>query len=279
MKKYNSKKTADLLALELLGVKFVKLLKRGECVAKKSKKGATHKLSGTKLSSLIEPLKRWPKPPKNIVLPAPIGAQPDEPERPTDHDWHPPIPIGATWLEYSTSVGSIMAPIDTIGDYRGFRGKLRFGKLRYNEDFVSMMPGEEGNVTFWSDGRTSFAEGKDPAALKAKEAKAVAIQERKDAGLPPAVAEAFAARTAARKVPPGPRAGDVAGKVQNGVRKPGAGGKTARVWEICDTLHTKHKRTPTKDEVFAIAVAKEKASPGMTGTQLSYWRRFYGHNK
>lgn len=276
-KKYISTKTADLLALELLGFKFVKLFKGGECVGKKSKKGATHSLSGTKLSSLIEPLKRAPNPPKNIKLPAPLGSQVDV-LRPDDESWHPAIPKGATWLEFSTSTCSMLCSITDLPMFRDYRGgKIRFGKLRYNEDFVSMMPGEEGNVTLWKDGRTVFADGKDPATLKRKEAAAEAAIERKAAGLPPAVAAAFKAKSEARRVPAGPRPGDIAGKRQNGVQKPGAGGKTARVWDICDELLKKLGRCPTKAEVLAISVDKEKASPGMSGTQHSYWRRFYGH--
>lgn len=279
-RKYHADKTADLLALELLGFKFVKQFKDGTCVGKKSKKGATHSLTGTKLSSLIEPLKKWPKPPK-VLAPAgrdPIGTQVDT-LRPDDQSWHPPLPEGATWLEYSNSHGSIMCPIADLHMFRDYRGgKLRFGKLRYNEDFVSMMPGEEGNVTYWKDGRTAFSEGKDPASLKNAAKAAQAAQERKAAGLPVATAAAFKAQSERRKAAPGPRPGDVAGKIQNGVRKPGAGGKTDRIWCICDGLLKELGRTPTKAEVWAKALAGDKeTSAGMMGTNYSYWRRFYGH--
>lgn len=271
------KSSKDLLELELQGVKHVKLLKDGTAIVKKGKKGATHKIEGTKLSTLAAPLGKGPKPPKEIKLPAPIGAQVDI-LRPDDQSWHPPIPEGATWIMYQTSTHSLMTAISDLPMFRDWRGgTIHFGRLRYGEDFVSMMPGEEGNVTSWKTGTTCFAEGKDPSSLKSAAKAAATAAERKAAGLTPTVAAAFKARAEARKVPPGPRPGDVPGKKQNGVSKPGAGGKTHRVWEICDELLAKLKHTPTKAEVFAIAVDKEKASPGMTGTQHSYWRRFYGH--
>lgn len=256
--------------------------KTGEYIARKGKAGASHKIIETpggpgKPSILAAPLGKAPKRPKAPEAAYGPARIPDEaPE--SSAGWHPAIPEGATWLEYATSTAAILMPISELDALRGFRGKIRFGRLRYNEDFVSMMPGEEGNITRFKDGVTAFAEGKDPATLKAKERSAAAQAERL-ANPSEHVKEAFAARAAARRVPAGPRPGDKPGLIQNGVRKPGAGGKTARVWEICEQLMKTLGRTPTKPEVLAVSVGKEKASPGMSATQHSYWRRFHNHPK
>lgn len=281
-KKLPIKKSTSLRELAEHEVKHVKVTKTGY-EARHSKKGATHKIEETKggngePSVLATPLKKWKHKSVNGGYGEPkIPEEQATPEVAIDHSWHPPIPEGATHLQYSTSKASILCPIEYVNDFKGFRGTIRFGKIRYNEDFVSMMPGEEGNVTYWKDGRTAFAEGKDPASMRAKEKAAEDRAQRIAQGLPEHVANAFKAKTESRRVPPGPRPGDVPGKRQNGVLKPGAGGKTARVWEICEELLASLKRVPTKQDVFAIAVDKEGAKPGMVSTQHSYWRRFHGH--
>lgn len=270
-------KSSSLLELELAGAKYVKPTKDGEYVAKKHKKQATHKLESTPISTVAVPLKRWPKPPKELTVPNPIGAQPDD--KPGDR-WHPEIPEGATYAAYQWTNGNLyMTPINSMEEVRDFRGgQILFGRLRYGEDFFIMSPEEQaGNVIRWKDGVTCFAEGKDPESLKAKARAAKAAAERL-ANPPAHVVEAFKAQVQKRKAAPGPRPGDIAGKIQNGVRKPGEGGKTARIWAICDALLKKLGRTPTKAEMWAEAVAGDKdTSPGMAGTNYSYWKRFYGH--
>ncbi len=52
--------------------------------------------------------------------------------------WHPPIPEGATWLEYTYGESTICERIEYLADYMNRRGKLRFGKLRYEQDFVPL---------------------------------------------------------------------------------------------------------------------------------------------
>lgn len=263
-------KSPSLLELELAGAKFVKPTKDGEYVAKKSKKqGATHKIETTSTSTLAVPLKKW----KHKSVNAGYGEPKVADEQPADdHSWHPPIPAGATWIEYSTSTAAIMMPISELHSLRGFRGKIRFGKLRYEEDFISLMPGEVGNITRWKDGVTIFAEGNSPAELKAK-AKAAAERVERQNNPPEHVKEAFAKQAAARRAAPGPRPGDIPGKIQCGVKKP-TEGKTAEVWAACDALLKELGRCPSKAE----AVAKLPAvNPGTVGTQHSAWRRFYGH--
>lgn len=273
------KKTArlrELVADTDKGVILAKLQKDGTATPRKTKAGATHLVIETPNGGAIaEPIKRWPKPPKQMSVPAPLGAQV---EAKSNSLFDSPIPHDATHLAWESGGIFLMEPIRFADDYK-YRGggTLRFGKLRYGEDFVVLAPeAEEGNVIRWKDGSTCFAEGKSPIELKRAEKSAMQAAERR-ANPPEHVKEAFAAQAKARRAAPGPRPGDIAGKIQNGVRKPGAGGKTARVWDICDELLKKLGRCPTKAEVFAISVDKEKASPGMTGTNYSYWRRFYGH--
>jgi len=288
------KKTArlrDLIDKSDKGSVIVKMTKSGEVMPRKSKKDATHVVIETANGGAIaEPIKKHKHKSVNGGYGEPRIATEQAVAAPTAslaETWHPPVPAGASWIQYIAGSTILMMPLKDLESLRGFRGKIVFGRLRYNEDFVNMMPGdEEGNVTRWKDGVTIFAEGKSPAELAKKRASMerveLARQMMKEAGvdgLAPHVAQAFKAKSEARRVPPGPRPGDVAGKIQNGVRKPGAGGKTARVWEICDELLKSLGRAPTKTEVLAVSVGKEKASPGMSGTQFSYWRRFYGHNQ
>lgn len=257
-KKLPLKKSGSLVELAEKGIAHVKLAKDGSYEARKGKKGATHKLVETPTSVVAEPLSK--KANKLMVASAASYGPPRIPDEPQEapKKWHPPIPEGATHLEYSNSHTAIIEGINKLEDYRDFRGgKLRFGRLRYNEDFVSMMPEDAGEGSGERQVVLRKADSPSPGASTSPESK-------------PAKAS---------KAPAGPRPGDIPGKRQNGVLKPGAGGKTARVWEICDQLLAELGRTPTKAEVLAIAVDKEKASPGMATTQHSYWRRFYGHPK
>lgn len=264
-------KSSNLHELELAGAKFVKPTKDGAYEVRKDKKTGTHKIEITPTSTLAVPVKRWPKPPKNFKLPDPIGAQPEEPARPDDHSWHPAIPAGATWVQYIAGSVALMLPIAALDTLRGFRGQIRFGKLRYDEDFVCMMPGEEGNVTSWKDGRTAFAEGNDPATLKQKE-KAAAERAERLANPPAHVKEAFAKQAERRKAVAGPQPGDAPGIQQNGVKKPKEGSTVASIWAACDELAAKLARQPVKAEVAAKLPA---LNPGTVGTQFSAWRRFH----
>lgn len=265
------KKSASLHELELADVKYIKPTKDGEYAAKKTKKEATHKIEITSTSTLAVPLKKWKHKSINGGYGEPKVAD-EQPAGLDDHSWHPPIPAGSTWIEYSTARASIMYPMHMLDSLRGFRGKIRFGKLRYEEDFVSLMPGEVGNVTRWKDGVTIFAEGNAPHEIKARE-KAAADRMERALNPAPHVKEAFAKQAEARRAPAGPRPGDIPGVTQCGVTKTKAGGATAAVWEACDELLKELGRCPTKAEVLP---KLPKMNPGTVGTQHSAWRRFHG---
>lgn len=68
----------------------------------------------------------------------------------------------------------------------------------------------------------------------------------------------------------------VPNETKNDEVRPRAGGKTARVWEIADSLSKKLRRPATRAEVLEVAVEKEGASLGMASTQFGRWRRFNG---
>lgn len=244
------KKTANLTKLADDGVAFVKTDKKtGEYTPKKSKKGATHRIEETKNSVIAAPVKKWPKPPK---APGGTYGKPrisDEvatSTAPIQHLHVPEMPLGATHLEYSNSTTAIVAPITQLSDYLGFRGTLRFGKLRYNEDFVSMMPGEEGQ---------RGSGDKDVAIVQA-----------------PKLPKPPKAPTAAQSSPSTEKKSATPGKVT----RPAPGSKTGRIWDIADSILVDGQRPDAaelKAAVLALAV-KEGTNAGTAATQFSAWRRF-----
>lgn len=48
------------------------------------------------------------------------------------------IPAGATHLEFTNSRVAIVSPLHTLSDFKTMRGSVRFGRLRYNEEFIPM---------------------------------------------------------------------------------------------------------------------------------------------
>ena len=268
-------KTDNLRVLAEQDVKFAKMAEDGTCTPRHSKAGATHAIVETDnrgvLTQPLAKLKKRKGDGSEAYGPARI---PDEKPLP-DGQWHPPIPEGADWVQYCTSVAQMLIPITMLNDLRFFRGKIRFGRLKWGEDFVSLMPGEVGNITRWSDGVTVFAEGNSPDEIKAKAASMAKRAERL-ANPPAHVKAAFAANVERRKAAPGPRPDDVPGVVQCGVRKPGAASATGKVWEVADGLMASLKRVPTKAEVVEGA-AKFNVNPSTGATQFSCWRRFHGH--
>jgi hypothetical protein len=232
-------KTSNLTELAEKEVPFVKVTKAGEYMPRKSKKGATHRVETTPNSVVTEPLKKWPKHKPGELYGAPRIAD----EQPDDNmEWHPPIPDGATHLEYSTSRTAIIAPIGHLSDYRLGRGKIRFGRLRYEDEFVSMMP--EARDFELEDGVCIVVRQPD-APIPAKPAKEASAEPR-------------APRTAAPTAT---------------IKPPKAGSTTGSIWEACAALRAELDRCPTKDEVCAKLPA---LNPGTIGTQFSAWRRFNG---
>lgn len=63
-------------------------------------------------------------------------------------------------------------------------------------------------------------------------------------------------------------------EVQNGVRKPRAGGKCARVWQDCDNI-VANGGVPTNEMVKALAAARGD-NENNAQIELSGWRKFHG---
>lgn len=80
--------------------------------------------------------------------------------------------------------------------------------------------------------------------------------------------------TKKNKKPAAPRAPKAPRIVKHGQVQPKVGGKTRAIWDICDALAAKHKRTPARSEVFA--AAPRGSNVGMVATQYGYWRKFAG---
>ncbi len=238
--------TPNLTKLADEGVAFVKMTKGKEAYRPvASKKQASHKIEETENSVLAVPVKKWPKPPK--APDAAYGAPRIDDEQPSSAEplqrlTVPDMPTGATHLEYATSTTAIVAPVTMLGDFMAFRGTIRFGRLRYGDTFVSMMPGEEGE--------------------KGSGEKEVVI---KQAPKPPkAPAPAQSSPSAAVKPTSSAK-----------VSRPAAGSKTARVWDLADSLAPKININGgnLKVEVLS-AAAKEGINGGTANTQFSAWRRF-----
>jgi hypothetical protein len=260
------KKTARLRELAQgsdAGSVLVKLRKDGVAEPRKSKAGATHVVIETPTGGAIaEPIKKWPKAPKELTVAAPIGAQPDEP---SPHDaFASPIPPEATYLAWQTTGALMLMPIRFAEEYRHRKGgEVMFGKLRYGEDFVCISPeAKRGNVIRWRDGVTCFAEGQSPAELKAAARAAEQAEARRNAPETKAILEAGRAKRAATR-PPGEKP-----------KQPAAGSKTGAVWAIADAIFAKEGRTPTKAEM--VAGDGGKTNSGTLMTQFSAWRRFHG---
>ena len=65
---------------------------------------------------------------------------------------------------------------------------------------------------------------------------------------------------------------------QNGVTRPKAGTKTARVWEITDTLSIQGEAPAARKDVLE-AAGKEGINQATAATQYGRWRKFYGLGK
>jgi hypothetical protein len=226
------KKTTSLQTLAEANVKHIKVTKAGEYIPRKSKKGASHLVTETKNSIIAEPRKKWPKhkPGKAYGPPRVSTEQPKVPTIPG----LPDIPPDTTHLEYSNSKVAVVAPIEMLEDYQHFRGgKIRFGKLRYDEDFISLMPDE-------------------PAALEAAAKKTVLLEKLKEL------------RAKHPKAPKAPRMLTVATEQKKGAFKYGhtsdgityfidclvmEGGRTAE--EICAMTFKKY---PDKERLSTVKV-------------------------
>lgn len=239
--------TDNLTKLADEGVAFTKRNKKtGEHQPVKSKKAATYIIEETENSVLAVPVKKWPKPPK--APDAAYGAPRISDEQPSSAEpiqrlTIPEMPTGATHLEYATSTTAIIAPITMMSDFLGFRGTIRFGKLRYNEDFVSLMPEDKGEV----------GSGDREVVIK-------------QAPKPPK------APAPAQSSPSAPAKPISSAKVT----RPAAGSKTGQVWDIADLLLLDGKR-PTDADLKAGVIKAAVAlgmNPGTANTQFSAWRRF-----
>lgn len=65
---------------------------------------------------------------------------------------------------------------------------------------------------------------------------------------------------------------------RNGVSRPAAGSKTAKVWEIADYLSTTNKRPALREEVMSAGEAAG-LNRGTIATQYARWTEFYGVTK
>lgn len=276
------KATASIKKLAKAKVKFARLnTKTGTYTPVENRKDGTHKIRESAGDSAVaEPIKRGrksfvnpetqaivrrPKPPKFGVRQEVPRIAPDEPR-----ESRPDIPTGATHLAYHAVGGRtiIFAPIAHLDELASMRGTIKFGKLRANEDFVSLMPGEEGDVTSWKDGVTRMATGNEPGSGNAGKQTAAPTAPR--APKPPKIAGASSTAVAGESLPAAPKRNVNA---IAGVNRPAKGSKTGEVWDACDALKTELKRVPTKDEVCAKLPAH---NPGTVGTQRSAWVRFHG---
>ena len=65
---------------------------------------------------------------------------------------------------------------------------------------------------------------------------------------------------------------------QNGVSRPKAGTKTARVWEITDALSAQGGAPAARKDVLE-AAGKEGINQATAATQYGRWRKFFGLGK
>ena len=260
MKKKLPPPTDNLRELADHDVKFAALRKDGKYAPRKGKAGATHVVTVEPGSVLVAPKGKWKK---HKTPDVPNGPRiPDEPVDSTPVGTvakHPPIPKGATHLEYSNSRVAIVEDIRHLDNYVGMRGEIRFGKLHWGTDFISMMPGEEGMVGAANDQEVIIK--RDAIKAKAKAAVTAAT---------PAVPRETAPHI--RKTAAGER------EVQNGMTRPDPAGKTAKVWAILDAHLAASGEVLPRPTLLAEA-AKQGCNLGMASTQYSYWKRFKGLNK
>lgn len=249
--------TNSLNALAEAGFAFCVLKPDGTYFGVTGSRKATHKIVTEAGSVLAEPLRaapKWPKLTRAKAAIAAYGPPRYSAEQPVETPWHPPIPKGATHAEYSTSKASIACELRHLEDFRTLRGgKIRFGRLRYGDTFVSMMPEDLGD-------ETKPAIRQDPIVFSAA----------------PAVAKPAAPQAPKPAKPAAPAQPDGEGR-RNGVAEP-MKGKTALVWQFCEecrgtaamgsSAHKAHK---------AAASAKATAAginPSTFSVQYGAWKRF-----
>lgn len=66
--------------------------------------------------------------------------------------------------------------------------------------------------------------------------------------------------------------------VQNGIVRPNAGTKTAKVWDIADGLSAANKSPAARKDVLAEA-QKADINVSTAATQYGQWRKFHGLGK
>lgn len=87
-----------------------------------------------------------------------------------------------------------------------------------------------------------------------------------------AAAETKKAEVAAKKATKAPKVELV---VQNGISRPAAGSKTARIWDISDELSTAAGAPAKRKDVIAKAIT-EDLNAATAATQYGRWRKFFG---
>lgn len=98
-------------------------------------------------------------------------------------------------------------------------------------------------------------------------------QETKETSMPRKKAET--PETPAKKVKAPKAVAQVERVEQNGIVRPRAGGKCARVWEIADTI-SKKTRKPAELAAILEVTDAEELNPGNTRVEYQRWRRFNG---
>lgn len=109
------------------------------------------------------------------------------------------------------------------------------------------------------------------AARKAAAGKAALVPRKAAVAAPaPAPPQAVAAPA------PAPAAAKPPKIQQNGVTRPAAGTKTARVWDIADAISAREQRPAKRAEVKAQFVDAEGGNNSTATTQYGRWRKFHG---
>lgn len=93
-----------------------------------------------------------------------------------------------------------------------------------------------------------------------------------------AAGEGAAAPAAEAKPAKEPKAPKPERLVQNGVTRPAEGTKTARVWDIADSISAAKGRPALREEVMAAGEA-EGLNRGTIATQYARWTEFFGVSK
>lgn len=179
--------------------------------------------------------------------------------------WHPDIPVEATHVELRTLRAEIVVDRHCIDDFRTIPGVIRFGRLRYAEEFVPIPEDSQGfrNEPF----RELLAKVQRPkvTAFEFTAAPLPVLPIPKPKTPPPApVVKVKSQEPSKTKAP---------AEIRNGIVKPSPESQAGIAWERFADFELTAKRCLTRTDYLTIA-EEEDIKPSSIAVYFSNWKKF-----